>query len=176
MPKDIKQLFLKMIVFFPLSLAVWLFLRDLQSEGVGNLSVRLLDSLFPFAEFSAGIEGEIITFHAVASADYLQDVTGHGAVSDSSTLDPMIMLSGLPLFVALMLSGPDIKRFLKQMLVGTILIFSVALVGSAAHVSGHLLSGLLGMGVDLHRLAGLPRSAPHLATYIELMTVYIAPS
>lgn len=165
----IRQFFLRSLLLFPLCLAIWFWLGDWQVRMAGQFAAYVLPLLHPFADYVIQLEGKCINFlmlippHAPAP----------GTVRGKSY--PLLQLSGIPLYAALMLATPSAIKHLKSLATGLLIVAATGVFGVVVEGSRHLLGGLVMLNVDLNKLAGLPSYAPFFAKYLELLTMLVLP-
>ena len=164
-----KRFFLQSLLLFPLCLAVWFWLGDGQVKVAAQIALHVLPYLHPFADYDIQVEGKAINF--------LMLIPPHapdpGTVRGKSY--PLLQLSGIPLYMALMLATPDVMKYLKAFVIGIMIVALSGFMGVVIEGSRHLLGGLVMLNVDLNKLAGLPSYALFFAKYLELLTMLVLP-
>jgi|GEM_PF-1249895 len=169
MPMGMKRFFLQSLLLFPLCLAIWFWLGDGQVKVAAQIALHVLPYLHPFADYDIQVEGKAINF--------LMLIPPHapdpGTVRGKSY--PLLQLSGIPLYMALMLATPDVMKHLKAFVIGIMIVALSGFMGVVIEGSRHLLGGLVMLNVDLNKLAGLPSYALFFAKYLELLTMLVLP-
>ena len=169
MQATIKKLLFKALLIFPVCLAVWYGLGDLQVKAAGHVAGWVLPHLHPFARYIIEIHGKEIQFLMLVPPN----APDPGWVKAGTS--PLIQLSGLPLYVALMLASPNVKQYFKQLLLGLAFVFLIDIAGLMAQVSHQLLGGLQNMNVDLNKLAQLPNYASRISAYLDFLSLWVTP-
>lgn len=165
----ITPFFIRALALFPLCLSAWYFLGEWQVRAAAQFAARALPYVHPFANYEVKVEGTCINFLMLVPPNSPDP----GWVRGKSY--PLLQLSGVPLYTALMLATPHATRHRKSIVTGILTIFLIGLVGVVIEGSRHLLGGLVMLNVDLNKLAGLPHFAPFFAKYLELLTMLLLP-
>lgn len=164
-----KPFFLRSILLFPLCLTIWFWWGNWQVRVAAQFAVHLLPYIHPFADYVIRIEGQCVNF--------LMLIPPHapdpGNVRGKSY--PLLQLSGIPLYMTIMLATPNALKHLRSLVIGLLVVTVTGLMGVVIEGSRHLLGGLVMLNVDLNRLAGLPSYAPFFAKYLELLTMLVLP-
>ncbi|NDE57741.1 MAG: hypothetical protein EB071_12840 [Gammaproteobacteria bacterium] len=144
-------------------------MKDWQVKLAAQLATHLLPYLHPFADYDIQVEGKAINF--------LMLIPPHapdpGSVRGKSY--PLLQLSGIPLYMALMLATPNVMKHLKAFVIGIMIVALSGFMGVVIEGSRHLLGGLVMLNVDLKKLAGLPSYALFFAKYLELLSMLVLP-
>ena len=169
MQPDLKRFFVRSILLFFLSLVLWYELGDWQVRKAAQFAGLVLPHLHPFADYVIQIQGKCINL--------LMLIPPHapdpGTVRGKSY--PLLQLSGIPLYSALMLAAPSAMKHLKSLALGLLIVAVTGMIGVVIEASRHLLTGLVMLNVDLNKLAGLPAYAPFFAKYLELTSMLLLP-
>jgi hypothetical protein len=175
MPSALKQFLLRLLLAYPLSLALWYALWKPQVELVSIMVRTLLELTWPVTQLTDHLQEKSLAFSLVIPANRLAGLLAGRPAMIAAVVDPLILLSGLPLFTALMLAAHKGKALTKPLITGLLIILSIGALGVYAAVSSNLLGSLAGIGANLPAVLNVPAFAPVVSVYLELLTVYIAP-
>lgn len=165
----VKPFFIRALLLFPLCVAVWLWLGDWQTMLAARFAEIAMPHLHPFADYAVSVQGKCINFLMLIPPHAPDPGTVRGKCY------PLLQLSGIPLYLTIMLATPDARKHLPAMVLGILILALTGLLGVLIEASRHLLSGLVMLNVDLYKLARLPAYAPFVSNCLQTITMLFLP-
>lgn len=169
----IARLLGRTLLWLPVYFGVWYLTAAVHAAPVGLILQGLVNATYPIEVPLVQRGGVLELLVQVPAA--LSKRGGEGQIAANVTLDILIYSCGIPLFLALMLATPGIRRRWRSVLMGLAVLLVYELVALYVSACYNTLNMLHIIGADTRWLMGLPWS-PHLNLLAQTTFALVLPS